>query len=230
MTLITHRLTGRLQKKNKNRLCKGIRRTSEDMKNQHPHTHCSEHYTTPWHEHTNITTPRSFILLSLHGHNAIILLNALNNSYWSVGTWGQEEEHLTAKLQRSLLKLHSFPVTAGEEKGWSQDTKETEGVAITLLLGLINNKLMQQCKENTDGAQFGITSRHVELLNWAQETCYAANCVKQMHFTCLCACSRHVLLILEPEAAIRLVSERTGLLVTETQSVSHSGRRESPLP
>lgn len=46
-------------------MCKGIRRTSGDLKNQHPNTPA---YTTPGHEHAAIATPMSFILLSLHGH------------------------------------------------------------------------------------------------------------------------------------------------------------------
>lgn len=38
-----------------------------------------------------------------------------------------EEEDMTAKLQWSLLELHSFPVTAKAEKSWSRDTKEADG-------------------------------------------------------------------------------------------------------
>lgn len=76
-----------------------------------------------------------------------------------------EEDDMTAKLQRSLLELHSSPVTAKAEKSWSRDTKETEGEAISLLLRLINNKFMQECMENSKGAKFGVASRHAELLN-----------------------------------------------------------------
>lgn len=51
---------------------------------------------------------------------------------------------MTEKLQSSLLEPHSFPFTAkAEKKNWSRDTKETEGEAISLLLRLINNNLMQ---------------------------------------------------------------------------------------
>lgn len=77
-----------------------------------------------------------------------------------------EEEDMTKKLQSSLLEPHSFPFTAkaGKKKNWSRDTKETEGEAISLLLRLINNNLMQGRKEKSGEAQFGIASRHAESL------------------------------------------------------------------
>lgn len=132
------------------------------------HTHIVMNIT----QHCGMNTPLFATPTSPYMDICNNIANSLNNGHSSIGTLGQEEEErLTAKLQKSSLKLHSFPVTAAAQKRCSRDTKETEGEAITLLLGLINNKLMKQCKENIEGAQFGILSRHVELPNSAQGTC-----------------------------------------------------------
>lgn len=134
--------------------------------------HSNEHYTTPRHEHAAIATPNGFHLVILTWTFAIILLNALNNSYWCVGTRGQEVEHFdrggrhdrkTAKFTARAAFL-SIYCQGRKKKNWSRDTKETEGEAISLLLRLINNNLMQGRKEKSGEAQFGIASRHAESL------------------------------------------------------------------
>lgn len=145
--------------------------------------HSNEHYTTPRHEHAAIATPNGFHLVILTWTFAIILLNALNNSYWCVGTRGQEVEHFD-RGGRHDRKTAKFPARAAflsiycqgrKKKNWSRDTKETEGEAISLLLRLINNNLMQGRKEKSGEAQFGIASRHAESLKWAKGTHLIAN-------------------------------------------------------
>ena len=137
---------------------------------------------------------------------------------------------MTEKLQSSLLEPHSFPFTAkAEKKNWSRDTKETEGEAISLLLRLINNNLMQGRRRKAEkpslvslpGMQ-SLWSEQRELV-WLQMVCYT----DALHLSeCMLASP---VLIGKPEAAILLVTDKASLWVREIQSVNHSGRQESPL-
>ncbi len=105
-----------------------------------------------------------------------------------------EEEDVTEKLQRSRLELHSFPFTAKEEK--QLDTKKTEGEAITLLLRLINNKLMLDCAKKREEAVWHHfqACRTSKLSN--KGTRWFANIVLSRCITLVCVCSRHVGLFL----------------------------------
>lgn len=167
------------------------------MKNEHPNTAD----TLLWTLHN--TT--EFHLVILTWTYAIIFLNALNNSYWPVETWGQEvsknilieDEDMAAKLQRSLLELHSFPFTAkAERKKKKKKKRELEprhkgdwgGGHFPAFKRLINNKLIQEKRRSSVWHRF--QARQASKLSTGELVRLQTSALK--HYTCLCACSRHV--------------------------------------
>lgn len=164
---------------------------------------------------------------------AITLLNALNNRYRPVGTWGQAFEHLvrgggrddgkTAKSSVRAAFLSIYCQEAGAKTQRRHRVRWGGGEAISLLLRLINKK----AHARVDGEERKSSVRHRFQTQRASKLSAGISweCKQrgeQSRFTCLLASHP---LILEPEAALPLVSNRTGLLATETQPVSHGGSR-----